>query len=82
MKNMRERLLALLLKQYVTPLDALRHCGCMSLSQRCGEFREDWRFWNAASQTYRARVPRPPLIVDHWVKLPNGKRCKAYRAIK
>jgi len=82
MKTMRERLLDLMLRQYVTPLDALKHCWCFSLSQRCGEFRADRAFWDQASTLYRTKFPRPPLIVDKWVKLPGGKRVKAYRAIK
>ena len=34
---LRARLLALLARQYVTPIDALNHAGCLSLSQRVGE---------------------------------------------
>ena len=82
MKTMRECLLDLMLRQYVTPLDALKHCQCFSLSQRAGEMRADRAFWDQASQAYKAKVPRPPLIVDKWVKLSGGKRVKAYRAIK
>ena len=36
--TMQDKLLHLLKKRYVTPLDALQHAGCLSLSQRCGEF--------------------------------------------
>lgn len=36
---MREKLLALLKRGWVTPIDALREVGCFSLSQRCGTFR-------------------------------------------
>jgi len=83
MKTMRERLLDLMLSQYVTPLDAWQKAGCLnSLSQRAGELRADREFWDEASETYRAKVPRPPLIVDKWVKLPSGKKVKAFRAIK
>ena len=35
------RLLALLKKQYVTPIDALDRCGIFSLAQRVSEFRRD-----------------------------------------
>jgi hypothetical protein len=30
---------AALKRRWLTPLDALQHCGCLSLSQRCGELR-------------------------------------------
>lgn len=33
-----ERLLKLLRKQWVTPLEALEQAGLMSLSQRCSQF--------------------------------------------
>ncbi len=36
--TMESRLLNLLSRQWVTPLDALREVNCLSLSQRCGEF--------------------------------------------
>lgn len=35
---MESRLLALLKTRFVTPLDALQEVGCLSLSQRAGEF--------------------------------------------
>ena len=38
-QTMHDKLLRLLKQRYITPLDALKHAGCMSLSQRCGEFR-------------------------------------------
>lgn len=38
-QTMKRRLLNLLKTRYITPLDALRHVGCLSLSQRCGELR-------------------------------------------
>ena len=74
--TMSSQLLKLLRRQWVTPLDALKHCGCLSLSQRCGEFRH----------MHRWKLPGPdgklmPAILDKWVKLPGGKRVKAYRAI-
>ncbi len=37
--TMHKRLLGLLKTRYITPLDALKHAGCLSLSQRCGDFR-------------------------------------------
>lgn len=37
--TMHEKLLELLKTRYITPLDALKEAGCLSLSQRCGEFR-------------------------------------------
>lgn len=33
------RLMKLLQRQYATPLDALNHCGVLSLAQRVSEFR-------------------------------------------
>jgi hypothetical protein len=77
MKTMRARLLDLMLRQWVTPIDAWRKVRCLSLSQRCGEFRTA-RKW--ADITRRAE--RPPLIIDKWVRLPSGTRVKAFRAIK
>jgi hypothetical protein len=40
-KTMRQHLIALLCKQWLTPLDALNKAGCLSLSQRCGELRRE-----------------------------------------
>ena len=37
--TMQQKLLELLKTRYITPLDALTLAGCLSLSQRCGEFR-------------------------------------------
>ena len=73
---MKADLMARLLKGWTTPVDALRDCNCFSLSQRCGEFREEYRL----SQANYAE--RKPFIIDKWVKLPSGKSVKAYRAIK
>ena len=36
---MRNDLHNALKRRWLTPLDALQHCGCLSLSQRCGELR-------------------------------------------
>jgi hypothetical protein len=36
--KMHEQLLDLLKQQWVTPLDALNKAGCLSLSQRAGNF--------------------------------------------
>lgn len=38
---MKDRLLNLLKRQYVTPLDALSKAGCLSLSQRAGDFARE-----------------------------------------
>lgn len=44
MKTKRERLLSLMKRQYVTPLEALEQTGNFALSQRAGEFaREGWK---------------------------------------
>lgn len=84
-QTMKSQLLKLLLKQWVTPYIALDKVGCMSLSQRCGEFQRERACWDA-SRFWSGYVPpastRPPQIFSKWVSLPNGKRCKAYRAIK
>ncbi len=37
-ETMEATLLKLLRKKWLTPLDALQEAGCLSLSQRCGEF--------------------------------------------
>ena len=37
-ETMESRLLKLLKRKWVSPLDALNAVGCFSLSQRCGEF--------------------------------------------
>ena len=88
MKTMKQALMQLLLKQWVTPLDALNKVGCMSLSQRCGEFNADRKAYEDYADSFpywavwRDRSAWPPAIQSKWVKLPNGKRVKAYRAIK
>ena len=41
MKTMNAKLLELLRRRWVSPLVALSHVGCLSLSQRCGEYRRD-----------------------------------------
>lgn len=61
--TMKTRLLALLRREWVTPVVALNKVGCFSLSQRCGEFRN------------KLGLP----IVDKWVTTPGGSRVKAYR---
>lgn len=39
--TMKTELYKLLKKRWVSPIDALQLVGCMSLSQRCGEFRRE-----------------------------------------
>jgi hypothetical protein len=81
--TMREDLMKRLLKGWCTPYDALRDCGCLSLSQRCGEFQRE-------AEADRMRMTfhdvlgtkRPPSIQKKWVHLVNGKRVKAYRAVR
>jgi len=84
MKTMKQNLMALLLKQWVTPLDALNKVGCMSLSQRCGEIRKELQWERDELIAYGRTVMALsiPRLHSKWVKLPNGKRVKAYRAIK
>jgi hypothetical protein len=38
--TMEQRLLRLLKRRFVTPLDALREVGCLSLAQRVSEWRK------------------------------------------
>lgn len=38
---MKRDLLALLARKWVSPLEALRDCGCFSLAQRVSEWRRD-----------------------------------------
>lgn len=40
-ETMEERLLKLLKRKWVTPLEALRAVGCFSLSQRVSEFKRE-----------------------------------------
>lgn len=82
MKTMKQALMQLLLKQWTTPLDALNKVGCMSLSQRCGEFNRVFGDWCQMHFEQRIGSERPARIHSKWVKLTNGKRVKAYRAIK
>jgi hypothetical protein len=82
--TMKQDLMARLLKGWTTPVDALNDCNCFSLSQRVGEWRRDR---DSSIRELRCGpdgsiVRRPPYIIDKWVDLPNGKRVKAYRAIK
>lgn len=39
MELMKDRLMKLMKRRYVTPLDALKHAGCMSLAQRVSQWR-------------------------------------------
>jgi hypothetical protein len=81
--TMKADLMARLLKQWVTPADAFLNCNCLSLSQRCGEWRmqrELWEFFDGNQDAVTFK--KPPLIIDKWVTLAYGKRVKAYRAIK
>lgn len=41
--TMKQDLAELMKQRYVTPLDALQAVGCLSLSQRCGEFAREGR---------------------------------------
>ncbi|MDE2100294.1 MAG: hypothetical protein KGL39_23790 [Patescibacteria group bacterium] len=61
---MKQELISLLRRKWVTPLIALNEAHCLSLSQRCGEFRAEGL-----------------NVLDKWVKLPSGKRVKAYRIV-
>lgn len=36
---MKDRLQKLMRRKWISPIDALRECGCFSLSQRAGELR-------------------------------------------
>lgn len=38
-QTMTEKLCKLMRRRYVTPLDALQHANCLSLSQRAGDMR-------------------------------------------
>ena len=78
--TMKADLMARLLKGWTTPVDALRDCNCFSLSQRCGEFRKEYE--HDFNVIMNPPSKRAPYIIDKWVDLPNGKRVKAYRAIK
>ncbi len=82
-----DQIIALLLRGWVTPYDALKKCGSMKLASRISEIRPimssyivgsygDWRDqaqW-LSQQGYR--------LMDKWVHLPSGKKIKAYRIAK
>lgn len=79
--TMKAALLEGLLKESLTPLTALQKYQTLSLSQRCGEYRRERQAYEEAVKAGRPTNGYVPLIVDWWVKLPNGKRVKCYRAI-
>ena len=61
-------LTALMRAQWITPLDALRLVGCLSLSQRITEIRLD--------------IAGTGLYLDErWMDI-NGKRIKAFKLLK
>jgi hypothetical protein len=61
-RSMRERLIGHLKRQWVTPLDALRLVGCLSLSQRVGELEREGhtldRKWINTTSGKRVRAYR------------------------
>jgi hypothetical protein len=81
--SMKQDLLNGLLKGWVTPMIAFNNYRCLSLAQRVSE-------WRAERNSYESYYyscgwdskPKPPLIIDEWLKLPNGKRVKRYRAVR
>ena len=77
---MKDKLMKRLLWGWTSPIDALRDCGCFSLAQRVSEWRAERR-WCAKIPGQRYTKP-PPEIIDEWLKLPNGKRVKRYRAVR
>ena len=55
---------------WVTPLDALRHCGLLSLAQRVSELQAD------------AALMRGRKLLRKWHKTSTGARVRAYRIVK
>jgi hypothetical protein len=76
--TMKQDLMKRLLEGWTSPLDALMCCDCLSLSQRCGEFRRN----RENAEWGWSEVSKHPKIIDRWVTTPSGKRHKEYRAIK
>jgi hypothetical protein len=76
--TMKQDLMKRLLEGWTSPLDALMCCDCLSLSQRCGEFR----LARAHAVYGHGNLEDHPQIIDRWVTTPSGKRHKEYRAIK
>ena len=78
-----DKLRALLRKQWVTPLDALNHCGLLSLSQRITQDIEpelraqaSWEYAQFGMLYNFERIER------RWVKLPSGARVMSYRIVR
>lgn len=69
-KTKKDRLLRVLKRRWLTPLEAVGECGLFSLSQRCGELR---RSADLRREGYR--------VIDKWVHLPSGSRVKAFRVV-
>jgi len=78
--TMKSELLNGLLKGWVTPMIAFNNYRCLSLAQRVSEWRAERR-WCSKIPGQRYTKP-PPEIIDEWLKLPNGKRVKRYRAVR
>lgn len=65
-----QRLIKLMQRRWVSPQDALRHCGLMSLSQRCGTLRS--RGVNVASKWVKDASGRNAFKA---YKIVTGKGC-------
>ena len=70
-----ERTIQLLKRGWLTALESAQQGGCLALSQRVGELREEmWWVGNENGQLYHRFI-----IVDKWVDTSGGARVKAYR---
>jgi hypothetical protein len=68
-----ERTIELLKRGWLTALESAQQGGCLSLSQRCGQLREEMCWQSNHKFSYRF------VIVDKWVKTAGGARVKAYK---
>ena len=72
----RERTIALLKRGWLTSLESANRGGCLSLSQRCGDFRREMCWIDFGTFGHRFK------IAEKWVDLPSGSRVKAWRIVK
>jgi hypothetical protein len=68
-----ERTIQLLKRGWLTALESAQQGGCLALSQRVGELREEMCWQSNCKFSYRF------VIVDKWVKTAGGARVKAYK---
>lgn len=65
------KLIQTLRHRWLTPLEAVAHCGLFSLSQRVGEIKRDP---DLQAQGW--------IVRDKWVRLASGSKVKAYKLVR